>query len=195
MTGLWAIGVLLAGQPVGAKQDVVKDPDGKPIAVIVDCNSCNDAQPGAACADGVEAGFHAGQRCGACLIDANYGKRILYPYDLTLSGTLKDENGAPLKQKFVKLFTSANFGVRTRTLDDGRFFMRLGATAERKGSKPLLIDLGTRVMPKDSKAPQYALYMLPEGFAACGDKKAAEQPARKPEGEADKKPAAKAEKP
>jgi hypothetical protein len=56
--------------------------------------------------------------------------------------------------------------VRTRTLDDGLFRLLLGATAERKG-KGLVIKLGDRAMRKDSKAPEYALFMLPPDYKKC----------------------------
>jgi hypothetical protein len=57
--------------------------------------------------------------------------------------------------------------VRTRTLDDGLFRLLLGATAERKG-KGLVIKLGDRVAPKDSKSGEYALFMLPPNYKPCG---------------------------
>ena len=75
-------------------------------------------------------------------------------------GYLKDENGQPLKGKFVRLYLPNTWTVRTRTGDDGLFRLLLGATVERKG-KGLVIKLGDRVMPKDSKAAEYALFMLP----------------------------------
>ena len=81
-------------------------------------------------------------------------------------GYLKDENGQPLKGKFVRLYLPNTWTVRTRTLDDGLFRLLLGATAERKG-KGLVIKLGDRTMRKDSKAAEYALFMLPPNYKQC----------------------------
>ncbi|MBX3023476.1 hypothetical protein KF840_01060 [bacterium] len=154
--------------PAGATTDLVKDPDGKTLAVIVDCNSCqNPASKGAKCETGAENGFNDGKPCGKCLLDANYPTRIPYAYDLQFTGHLKDENGEPLKGKFVRLYLPNTWTVRTRTTDDGTFRLLLGATVERKG-KAQIINLGDRVMPKDSKAAEYALFMLPENYKPCG---------------------------
>src|SRR3954468_7143331 len=140
--------------PAGAGTDVVKDPDGKTLAVVVDCSSCQapDAK-GAKCENGAETGFNDGKPCGKCLLDANYPTRIPYAYDLQFMGYLKDENGQPLKGKFVRLYLPNTWTVRTRTADVGLFRLLLGATVERKG-KAQVIKLGDRVMPKDSKAAE-----------------------------------------
>ena len=158
--------------PAGATTDLVKDPDGNTLAVVVDCNSCqNPAAKGAKCETGAEDGFLDGKPCGKCLLDANYPTRIPYAYDLQFMGYLKDENGQPLKGKFVRLYLPNTWTVRTRTTDDGLFRLLLGATVERKG-KAQIIKLGDRIMPKDSKAPEYALFMLPENYKPCGAAKA-----------------------
>jgi len=154
--------------PAGATTDLVKDPEGKTLAVVVDCSSCKspDAKSGK-CDTGAENGFNDGKPCGKCLLDANYPTRIPYAYDLQFMGYLKDENGQPLKGKFVRLYLPNTWTVRTRTADDGMFRLLLGATVERKG-KAQLIKLGDRVMPKDSTAPEYSLFMLPENYKPCG---------------------------
>ena len=71
-----------------------------------------------------------------------------------------------MKNKFVRLYLPNTWTVRTRTADDGLFRLLLGATAERKG-KAQVVKLGDRVMPKDSKAGEYALFMMPENYKPC----------------------------
>jgi hypothetical protein len=158
--------VLAFALPAHAASDVVKDPDGNTLAVVIDCNSCPDPAKGKSCQTGVDTGFNDGKACGKCLLDANFPTRIPYSYDLQFLGYLKDENGQPLKGKFVRLYLPNTWTVRTRTLDDGLFRLLLGATAERKG-KGLVIKLGDRTMRKDSKATEYALFMLPPDFKPC----------------------------
>jgi hypothetical protein len=160
---------LAAALPAHAASDVVKDSDGNTLAVIVDCNTCQDPAKGKNCETGTDVGFSDGKPCGKCLLDANFPTRIPYGYDLQFLGYLKDENGQPLKGRFVRLFLPNTWTVRTRTLDDGMFRLLLGATAERKG-KGLVIKLGDRTMRKDSKAAEYALYMLPPDFKPCAPK-------------------------
>jgi hypothetical protein len=150
---------------------VVKDPDGHVLAVIVDCNSCPNPAKGKNCENGAENGFLDGKACGKCLLDANFPTRISYAYDLQFIGYLKDEDGQPLKNKFVRLYLPNTWTVRTRTTDDGMFRLLLGATAERKG-KAQVIKIGDHVMPKDSKAGEYALFMMPENYKPCSDKPA-----------------------
>lgn len=157
---------VIGAWPAGASQEAVKDPEGNTLAVVIDCNSCEDGKTGQACETGADNGFSDGKACGKCLLDANFPTRIPYPYDLQFSGHLKDENGQPLKGKFVRLYLPNTWTVRTRTLDDGMFRLLLGATAERKG-KGLLINLGDRVMRSDTKASEYALFMLPENYKPC----------------------------
>lgn len=166
LMGAFVLLLLATAGPLYAAQDAVKDPDGNTLAVIVDCNSCQDPSAGARCESGVDNGFNDGKPCGKCLLDANFPTRIPYPYDLQFFGYLKDENGQPLKGKFVRLYLPNTWTVRTRTTDDGMFRLLLGATAERKG-KALSIKLGDRTMRKDSKAAEYALYMLPENYKPC----------------------------
>ena len=56
--------------------------------------------------------------------------------------------------------------MRTRTGDDGVFRLLLGATLDRKG-KGVVIELGDRKMNKDSKLPEYSLFMLPPDYKPC----------------------------
>jgi hypothetical protein len=155
--------------PASAASDPVPDPEGNTLAVVVDCNSCQDPAKGKSCETGVENGFNDGKGCGKCLLDANFPTRIPYPYDLQFIGYLKDENGQPLKGKFVRLYLPNTWTVRTRTLDDGMFRLLLGATADRKG-KGLVIKLGDRTTRSDSKAAEYALFMLPPQYKPCAAK-------------------------
>lgn len=168
LMGVLVLMFVSAVAPASASTDPVKDPDGKTLAVVVDCNSCqNPGAKGAKCETGAENGFNDGKPCGKCLLEANYPTRIPYAYDLQFTGQLKDESGQPLKGKFVRLYLPNTWTVRTRTTDDGSFRLLLGATIERKG-KAQIINLGDRVLPKDSKSTEYALFMLPENYKPCG---------------------------
>jgi hypothetical protein len=153
-----------------ATQDSLKDPEGKTLAVILDCNKCQQPKAGKQCETGVLDGFHDGKPCGECLLTSNHGFRIPYAQDLIITGTLHDEDGKPLKGRYVKVFLPNTWSVRTKTVDNGIFRLVLGATLDRKG-KPIVHQLGVRTMRKDSKAENYALYMLPEGYKACEAKK------------------------
>lgn len=149
-----------------ASQHEVKDKDGKTFAVILDCSSCKNGK-GSDCVTGVEKGFHDKKKCGACLLESNFGTRIGYPYDLHIVGKLVDEKGNPLKNKFVKLFLPNTWTVRTRTREDGTFRLLLGATLERQATKPLVVDIGNHVMQADSKAENYALFMMAPTYKPC----------------------------
>jgi len=166
LIGTVVVVVLAASASARAASTPVKDPDGKTIAVVVDCNTCQDPAKGKNCESGTDGGFENGKPCGKCLLDANFPTRIPYAYDLQFLGHLKDENGQPLKGRFVRLYLPNTWTVRTRSLDDGMFRLLLGATAERKG-KGLVIDLGDRTMRKDTKLSEYALYMLPPDYKPC----------------------------
>lgn len=148
-----------------AKSQVLKDPEGKTIAVVMNCNSCK-GEKGAQCLTGVDDGFDGDAACGQCALKSNHGTRINYAYDVLIMGTLKDEKGEPVRGRFVKLFLPNTWTVRTRTGDDGLFRLLLGATVERKG-KPITLQLGDLKTPKDSKAEYYALFMLPENHKPC----------------------------
>lgn len=149
-----------------ASQNEVKDKDGKVFAVILDCSSCKSGK-GSDCVTGVEKGFHDKAKCGACLLESNFGTRIGYPYDLHIVGKLEDEKGNPLKNRFVKLYLPNTWTVRTRTREDGTFRLLLGATLERKGAKPLVVDIGGRVMRADSDAENYSLFMMEPKYKPC----------------------------
>lgn len=170
----FAMLLLLPALPALATQNLVKDPDGNVLAVVIDCSSCADPS-GKACDSGVESGFDAGKPCGKCLLEANFPTRIPYAYDLQFMGHLKDEDGQPMKNKFVRLYLPNTWTVRTRTSDDGMFRLLLGATTERKG-KAQVIQLGDRVMRKDSTASEYALFMMPEDYKPCDPTKPAPKP-------------------
>jgi hypothetical protein len=148
-----------------AKSAVVKDPEGKTVAVVMSCNSCK-GEKGTQCVDGVDDGFSGDTPCGQCAMKANFGTRISYAYDILIMGTLKDEKSEPVRGRFVKLFLPNTWTVRTRTGDDGLFRLLLGATAERKG-KPIVVQMGDLKAPKETKSEYYALFMLPEDHKAC----------------------------
>ena len=161
-----ALLVVVFALPAHAGSELVKDPEGNTLAVVIDCNSCDDPKNGKNCEGGVDSGFFEGKPCGKCLLDANFPTRIPYAYDLQFLGYLKDESGQPLKNKFVRLYLPNTWTVRTRTMDDGLFRLLLGATVDRKG-KGLVIKMGDKTMPKDSKLGEYALYMLPPTYKPC----------------------------
>jgi hypothetical protein len=146
----------------------IKSPDGTTLGLIVQCNTCAAPAGNAKkCHTGCEQGYLNGQPCGKCLIDANYGAPLSYPFDLHLTGILVDADGNPIKDRFVKVFMANGWNLRTRTGDDGAYRLMLGATAARKSNAPLVINLGTRVdSPKDNK-DYFAMFLLPETYKAC----------------------------
>lgn len=165
------IGILLAlAMPASAKQDQVKDPDGKTMFVVVDCRQCADPAKSETCESGVPVGTLDGAPCGSCLLDANRLTRFTHAYDVTLRGLLQDESGQPIKNHFVKLYSAA-FGVRTKTTSSGAFYLRIGAGVDRKSKTPVVYDLGTRTLRKDSKSSEYAMFMLPDAYQACAANK------------------------
>jgi hypothetical protein len=167
MRMVWVfVSLMLASGAAWASQNEVKDKDGKTWAVILDCSSCKNGS-GSDCVNGVEKGFHDKAKCGACLLESNFGTRIEYPYDLHIVGKLEDENGQPLKSRFVKLFLPNTWTVRTRTSEDGNFRLLLGATLNRKGDKPLVVDIGKHTMRSNSQAENYALYMMAPTYKPC----------------------------
>jgi hypothetical protein len=154
-----------------AKQDLVKDPKGKTLAIILDCNSCK-AEQGKDCQGGRESGYSDGADCGQCLLEANFGTRIGYPYDLHIVGKLKDEAGKPLANRFVQVSLPNTWRIRTRTLDDGAFRLMLGATLPKAKSDDLIVvDLGTRTMSSSGDATQYSFFMLQDGHKPCAKEK------------------------
>jgi hypothetical protein len=177
-----ALGVVMVVSVAAAEgaSDVrlVKDPDGQTMAVLVECNSCQTTGKGSKkCLTGVEEGFLDGQPCGKCMISENYATRVSFPYGIHLVGRLTDAKGEPIKNRFVKVYMANGWNVRTRTLETGAYRLMMGATAERKGGTPVVIDLGTRVdSPKDNK-DAYAMFFLPERYKQCPA--AAKPPAKK----------------
>jgi len=167
ISAFMVLGVAI-GTAYGAEQKVA-DPAGKAIGVILDCNSCKDPSSGKDCASGVEDGFHDGKRCGKCLIEANFGTKLLYANDLWMTGTLLDKDGAPLKDQFIRLFLPNTWTVRTRSSAQGFFRLLLGATLDRQG-EPIKVDLGKRTRLKDGSEGDYALYMLPLDYKPCVSK-------------------------
>jgi hypothetical protein len=161
----FCVSALLVPAIVSAKSQVLKDPEGKTIGVVMTCSSCK-GEKGAQCITGVDDGFNGDKPCGQCAIKSNFGARLSYAYDILIMGHLKDEKGEPVRGRFVKLFLPNTWTVRTRTGDDGLFRVLLGATAERKG-KPIVVQLGDLKTPKDTKAEYYALFMLPENQKPC----------------------------
>lgn len=144
----------------------VKDADGKTYALIVFCNDCADASK-AGCHDGAENGFLNGKPCGKCFVEQGDKKPIQYPYDVHITGKISNAAGEAVKERYVKLFMSNGWGHRTRTLEDGRFHLLLGATMERKSKDNLSIDLGTLVDVVGEDDAHYAMYFLPVDYKPC----------------------------
>jgi len=169
-----AVGILVATTARVAIGDVkpIKSPEGHTLAVIVACDTCQTGtEHGKACPVGAEKGWLKGVPCGECLLQANAQEPPAYPYDLQLKGKLADTSGAPVKERFVRLFFPNGWKVRARTSDDGSFHLMLGATADKKGKQPLVVDLGTYV-DQAKGTDQFALFILSESYRPC-----AEQPA------------------
>jgi len=161
---------LVVAVPTYGTQDVLKGPDGETIALVLDCNSCQELKEDAGCEGGAENGFRDGVPCGRCLMDANYGTHIPIAYDSRVTGRLKDENGKPVSKKYVRIFLPNTWSIRSRTADDGSFSLRLGATVPRKGKKPIVLDIGDRTVRGDSKAATYVFFMLPSKYEPCKKK-------------------------
>jgi len=142
----------------------VKESDGTVYAVVVDCPQPDPTYGGS------EDSTIGTDRCGQCLIEANWGQPMKYPYDLHIRGTLVDEAGKPLKGKMLQFFLPNGWTVKTRTADNGYFRILLGATAERKSKEPLMTDIGTKKMRNDNKAAYYAMFLLPDNFKPCAEK-------------------------
>ena len=169
--------VMLSAVAAEAKMTIsesnkVKDTDGTVYAVVVDCPQSDPTYGGS------EDGTLGPDRCGQCLVESNWGTTLKYPYDLIIKGTMLDENGQPLKNQMIHFFLPNGWTVKTRSSETGFFRILLGATAERKGSDPLQADIGTKKTHKDSKAPFYAMYLMPDNFKPCAEKpKAKAKPA------------------
>lgn len=149
----------------GAEEIPIKDKDGKTYGVIVLCNDCETGSK-KGCNAGAEEGWLNGKPCGKCFLPPNKGTPE-WPYDVHIIGTLTDEAGKPIKDRFVKLFLPNGWGHRTRTYEKGTFRLMLGATAERKSKEPLEIDIGTRVDSQRGADPYFALFVLPQSYKPC----------------------------
>jgi len=167
MRSIFVVLVLLAlGGTVHAAEQKVLGPDGKAIGVLLDCNTCKEEGAGQSCVGGAEEGFHDGKPCGKCLIEANFGEKLLYANDLKISGILQTVGGAPLADEFVRLYLPNTWTVRTRTAAKGYFRLLLGATLDRQGPQ-IEVDLGTRTRLKGGTGEDYSLFMLPEHYKPC----------------------------
>ncbi len=162
-----AISALLAfGSVVSAAEHKVTDPKGNTIGVILDCNSCQNPEKGENCRSGVQDGFHGGKPCGQCLMLSNYGTKVLYAYDVYVTGKMQQPDGQPLVNEFVRLYLPNTWTVRTRTTEEGFFRLVLGATAPREG-EPMSVEIGPRTRAKGQSAADYALFLLPEDYKPC----------------------------
>lgn len=150
----------------------VKDGEGNIYAVVLDCPQPDPTYGGS------EDGTIGPDRCGQCLIEANWGAAMKYPYDVVIKGTMVDEAGKPLKGRMLQFFLPNGWTVKTRTADNGFFRIILGAIGDRKSKDPLTTDIGTVKMRNDNKAAYYAMYLLPDNFKPCAPK-AKSKPAEK----------------
>jgi hypothetical protein len=157
----------LAGVASAAENKIV-DPQGNTIGIVLDCNSCKNPDKEKGCESGVRDGYHDGKRCGECLLESNYGSKVLYAYDLYVTGTLQQPDGSALSNEFVRLYLPNTWTVRTRTTEKGMFRLVLGATKAREG-KPMSVELGPRTRVKKEGVADYALYMLPEPYKPCAE--------------------------
>jgi hypothetical protein len=172
---LWwvaALGIMFAGAAALAAQPpeewYVKGEDGHTLAVVTVCSNCQfTSRKSKACHGGAEEGWHNGKACGKCLVDSNYGTMLRHPYDLHFTGALVDRAGHPVKNRFVKMFLANGWSVRSKTSEQGRFRLMLGATAERKSKQPLVTNLGNLLDTRSGKDLEYALFLLPPGYKPC----------------------------
>lgn len=146
----------------------ITDPEGKTFALVVSCDACKAGSERSAkpCEAGAEEGWLNGQTCGKCMLTANAQQPFDYAYDMHIMGKLVDGAGAPVKERFVKMFVPSGWSMRSRTTDDGMFHFMVGATAERKSQSPVVRDLGTYTDAAKG-SPYYALFLLPESYQPC----------------------------
>jgi hypothetical protein len=150
----------------------IKDPDGKTLAVVLKCNQCRTKAEKGPCLDGADDGYLDGDPCGECLINANFNARVLYPYDITITGTLLDGEGKPLENQFVRVKQPNGWSTTSRAQKDGKFRLLLGATQPRKGKTPVALDVGVLTYKKaEGKSGAFNLFLLPENFQPCTPKK------------------------
>ena len=163
-----------------ANEQPIKDEDGHVMAVLVVCNDCRGSTGSKKCHDGAEHGFVGDKPCGQCLVRENADARFEYPYDLHFTGTLTDDKGNPVKNRFVKLFLANGWSVRTRTADDGTYRLMLGAIADRKSNTPVVTDVGRRVDSSTDHAENFALYLMPDSYKTCTAVEAAKPASKGP---------------
>lgn len=177
MPKAWIIGVVafltaaaVQAAPQRTELDAV-DPDGTFVGKVVICNDCKDPSAGgsAECPSGAAEGWRNGAPCGSCLLQANWGVMLEYAYDVHVAGTLVDAAGKPVAGRYVKMFLPNGWSIRTRTIDDGSFRLILGATLERKGKSPVVVDVGSRLDTVKGEDPHYSLYMVPKDYKPCTD--------------------------
>ncbi|GBD25364.1 hypothetical protein HRbin30_00682 [bacterium HR30] len=145
----------------------VRDKSGKVWAEVVVCNDCKNPSD-SGCYEGAEVGWLNGRPCGKCFVERNYGRLVPIPYDVHYTGTLVDANGAPVKDRFVKLFVQNGWGHRSATRPDGTFRIITGATGERQSNEPIVVDLGRIVdQQKDANDRFFALFLLSPDHKPC----------------------------
>ena len=185
IVGLSLVLVASSGWAAGAPDQMeVKTADGKVFGTLLFCNDCKSAS-GKGCVTGAEEGWFNGAPCGKCMVEANHQTILRYPVDIHITGTIVDKSGKPVKDRFVKLFLPNGWGVRTRTYDEGKFRLMLGATSERESKQPLVVDVGTRVdTVKGSGDAYYAFFFMPQSYQPCAPQSA--KPVTKQKGGAKK---------
>jgi hypothetical protein len=167
MMGLTVTWALMAQAATSPDVVSVKDSDGKEVAVLVACNSCQTAaKDSSKCHSGVEDGWLNGVPCGKCMLGENSNAAMRYP-DLRFTGKLVDGSGEPAKDRFLRLFIANGWTVKTRTAGDGSFLLILGGTTERKPGSAVVVDLGARVDLLGDKGPYYAFFLMPPGYKTC----------------------------
>ena len=169
-----ALGLSVASIAQAASNGVVvplKDGDGKVLAQMVLCGSCeNSNESGKTCYNGAPEGWLDGKPCGQCLLKNNWGVMIRHSRDLSLIGRLIRPDGTPGRKHYVKLFMPNGWGGRTQTNTEGHFRLLLGATAERQKGAPIVVDLGERTDVKHPGGEEFSIYLMPDAFVACGEK-------------------------
>lgn len=149
----------------------IKDPDGKTLAVIVKCNDCKTKGDKGPCLDGTKDGYLEGEPCGDCLANANYNARLQYAHDISIIGVLKDAQGKPLENQFVRVQQPNGWSTTGRAFKDGKFRLTLGATLARKSKTPIVVDLGTLTYKHtEGKSGAFNLFLLPDPFKPCAPK-------------------------
>lgn len=167
LAGFGAV-VLIASSALASShaQVPVKDAAGKTYAVLVFCNDCeNPAKSG--CFDGSESGWLKGKPCGKCFLEQGPKTTLPIPHDMHITGKITNAKGEPVKERFVKLFMTNGWGHKTRTFEDGRFHLMLGATGERQGKEVIEVDVGTLVDSVGENDEFFAFYMLAPDFKPC----------------------------